>query len=156
MSDAKWKLPWAASCRCGRVRLRITAPPLLTMACHCAGCQRMTASAFSLSVAEPASGFEVSEGEPVVGGLHGASRHFHCPHCKSWMFTRPEGLDDLVNVRATMLEDHGWFVPFVETCRAEGFPWAATGATHSFPNIPEPAAFGPLVAEFAERGPHPR
>ncbi len=27
------------------MRFQITAPPLLTMACHCTGCQRMTASA---------------------------------------------------------------------------------------------------------------
>jgi hypothetical protein len=150
-----WKLPWNAGCRCDRVRMRVTAPPLLTMACHCAGCQRMTASAFSLSVALPASGFEIVQGEPVIGGLHGASRHYHCPHCKSWLFTRPEGLDDLVNLRATMLDDHAWFVPFVETCTAEGYAWARTGAQHSFPNLPAPEAFGPLVAEFAARGARP-
>jgi hypothetical protein len=150
-----WKLPWEGGCRCDRVRMRLSAPPLITMACHCAGCQRMTASAFSLSVLVPASGFEVVRGEPAIGGLHGAPRHYHCPHCKSWLFTRPEGMDELVNVRATMLDDHAWFVPFVETCTAEGLPWAKTGAKHSFPNIPEPSVFGPLVAEFAERGPRP-
>jgi len=114
----------------------------------------MSASAYSLSVLVPAPGFEVTSGEPVIGGLHGDSRHFHCPHCKSWMFTRPKGLD-LVNVRATMLDDHAWYAPYVETCRAEGFPWAVTGAVHSFPSIPGNEVFGPLVAEFAERGPRP-
>ena len=29
-----WKLPWDAHCRCERVKMRISAPPLLTMACH--------------------------------------------------------------------------------------------------------------------------
>ena len=71
------------------------------------------------------------------------------------MFTRPAGLDFLVNVRATMLDDHAWFVPYVETCRAEGFPWAFTGAVHSFPGTPDDQVFAPLVAEFAERGPRP-
>jgi hypothetical protein len=151
-----WKLPWDGGCRCDQVRIRITAPPLLTMACHCTGCQRMTASAYSLSVTVPAGGFEVTGGEPVIGGLHGASRHYHCPHCKSWMFTRPEGLDAFVNVRATMLDDRAWYAPFVDTARAEGFPWAATGAAHSFPGMPANDAFGPLVAEFAERGPRPK
>jgi hypothetical protein len=150
-----WKLPWAGGCRCDRVRLRISAPPIVTMACHCAGCQRMSASAFSLSILVPSVGFEVTAGEPVIGGLHGASRHFHCPHCKSWMFTRPDGLDELVNVRATMLDDHAWFAPFVETCTSEGLPWAKTGAPHSFPNIPPNEAFPPLMAEFAAKGPRP-
>ena len=31
-------------CRCGQVRFRIDGGPLITMACHCTGCQRMTAS----------------------------------------------------------------------------------------------------------------
>jgi len=151
--SSDWKLPWKATCRCGQVKMRVTAPPLLTMACHCTGCQRMSASAFSLSALFPSSGFEVLEGEPVIGGIHGPSRHFHCPHCKSWLFTRPEGLDHLVNVRATMLDDHGWFVPFMETCTSEGFSWAKTGAKHSFPNIPDPSVFPALIAEFAQAPP---
>ncbi|MEO8704175.1 MAG: GFA family protein [Kofleriaceae bacterium] len=150
MSD--WKLPWAGGCRCDRVRISITAAPILTMACHCTGCQRMSASAFSLSVAIPTAGFAVTQGEPVIGGLHGASKHYHCDHCKSWMFTKPDGLDDFVNVRATMIDDHRWYTPFVETSRSEGFPWATTGAVHSFPNIPDNSVFGPLVAEFIARG----
>src|SRR5215470_19244491 len=95
-----WKLPWGGGCRCGRVRFRINAAPLLTMACHCTGCQRMTSSAFSLSAAIPSDGFSVTQGEPVIGGLHGPTRHFFCAYCMSWLFTRPEGLDWFVNIRA--------------------------------------------------------
>ena len=68
-------LPQDGSCRCGRVKLRISKAPLLSMACHCTGCQKMSSSAYSLSAAIPADGFEVTEGEPVIGGLHGAARH---------------------------------------------------------------------------------
>ena len=40
------------------------------MACHCAGCQRMTASAFSLSEASiRPSAFRLTPGEPVLGGI---------------------------------------------------------------------------------------
>lgn len=150
-----WNLPWTAACRCERIRMRITGAPIITLACHCHGCQRMTASAFSLSVLVPASGFIVDLGEPVLGGLHGAARHFHCGYCKSWLFTRPDGMDDFVNVRATMLDDHRWYAPFVETSTAEALPWAKTGAVHSFSNIPPAEAFGPLVAEFATHGARP-
>ena len=44
----------------------LSARPLITMACHCTGCQRMTASAFSLSALYPSGGFEVTEGERIV------------------------------------------------------------------------------------------
>lgn len=154
--DAEWKLPWTARCRCERLQMRVTAPPIVTMACHCAGCQRMSASAFSLSVLVPSDGFEVTAGDAVIGGIHGPNRHFHCDYCKTWAFTRPSGMDAFVNLRATMLDDHGWFVPFVETCTSEGFAWAKTGAPHSFPNIPPVEAFGPIASEFAQRGPRPR
>ena len=71
-----WKLPWEGGCRCGEVRFRVSAPPLLTAACHCTGCQRMSSSAYSLSAAIPSDGFEVTQGEPVLGGLKGSTRHY--------------------------------------------------------------------------------
>ena len=41
------------SCRCGQVRITARGAPLMTFACQCTGCQRMTASAFSLSALYP-------------------------------------------------------------------------------------------------------
>lgn len=135
-------------CRCGQVRFRVSAPPLLTMACHCRGCQQMTASAFSLSAVYPAEAFEVVTGEPVLGGLHGPTRHFFCPHCKSWMFTRPETAEWIVAVRATLLDDPHDFEPFVETFTDEKLPWAATGALRSFPRFPEFEEYAGLTAAY--------
>lgn len=143
-------LPMAGSCRCGRVRIEITAPPLFTSACHCRGCQKMSAGPYSLSVAIPADGFRVTEGEPVPGGLQGpAIRHHFCPHCKSWMFTRIEGMDFFVNLRATMLDDIRWYTPFIETCTDERLPWATTPARHSYAQFPPEADFPRLLAEYA-------
>lgn len=146
--------PMEGGCRCGAVRFRVTAPPLLTMACHCTGCQRMTASAFSLSMAVPTSGFAVTRGEAVIGGLHGAeARHHHCDRCKSWLFTRIEPDMGFVNVRATMLDEAGWFVPFVETYTSEALPWATTPARRSYARFPEMEEYAGLVEAFrAEQG----
>jgi hypothetical protein len=115
----------------------------------------MTASAFSLSLAIPTEGFELVQGDPVIGGLHGPSRHYFCGHCKSWMFTRPEGLDYFVNVRASALDDHAWVVPYVETWTKEGLSWAKTPAPHSFAELPAMDAFPALIREFAENGARP-
>ena len=153
---ADWNLPWDGGCRCGQVRFQVTAAPAMTMACHCTGCQRMTAGAFSLSVLTPAGGFAVTKGEPVIGGLHGATQHYFCPHCMSWMFTRPEGAGDFVNVRATMLDDAGWFEPFMETYTSEKLSWATTPAAHSFPEFPAMEDFPVLMKEFAEKGARPK
>ena len=145
-----WKLPREGACRCGQVRISVSAPPLVTMACHCTGCQKMSASGFSLTAAIPAEGFAVVEGEPVIGGLHGASRHYFCPHCLTWMFTRPEDIDWFVNVRPTMLEGAEDFAPFIETWVAEKLSFAETGAVHSYETLPPVEDYERLMGEFKE------
>ncbi|MBL0370735.1 GFA family protein [Rhizobium sp. KVB221] len=142
-------LPMNGSCRCGRVKIRIGAKPIITMACHCTGCQKMSSSAFSLSAAIPTEGFEVTEGEPVIGGLHGAARHYFCPYCMSWMFTRPDGMDFFVNVRPSMLADPDKFPPFVETYMSEKLAWAATSAAYSYDKFPPMEDFPRLMQEYA-------
>ena len=149
-----WKLPWEGGCRCGQVRVRVTKPPLLAMACHCSGCQRMSASAFSLSLAIPADGFAVIAGEPVLGGLNRDMHHF-CPACLTWMFTRPPGMDWFVNVRPSLLDEHRWVVPYVETWTSEKLPWAETPARHSFEKLPDLADFTPLIEAYAKEGARP-
>lgn len=147
----KLNLPWKGGCRCGKVRLEISAPPLLTMACHCTGCQKMSSSAYSLSAAIPADGFEIIEGEPVPGGCDPSVGHHFCADCMTWMFTRPAGVDWFVNLRPTMLDDPRWFAPFIETYTGEKLPWATTPAAHSFAKFPPMEAYESLLAEFARR-----
>jgi hypothetical protein len=146
--DRDWKLE--GRCRCGQTRIEASAPPLLTMACHCTGCQRMSASAFSLSAAFPADGFRVTRGEPVLGGLKNEIHHFFCPECMTWMFTRVEGMDFFVNVRATMFDDVSWFTPFVETWTVEKLSWATTPAMHSFERLPDMAGYQALTEKYRE------
>jgi len=143
-------------CRCGAVRFRVTAPPMLTMACHCTGCQRMSSSAFSLSAAYPSDAFAVTQGEPVIGGLRGDEiHHFFCGACMSWMFTRVESLDWFVNVRATMLDDASRYEPYIETFTSEKLPWATTPAIHSYEQFPTVDEYTQLTAEYAAHGKKP-
>ena len=145
-------LPLGGGCRCGQIRFRIDAQPLLTMACHCRGCQRMSASAFSLSIAVPSADFSVTKGETVIGGLRGENtHHHHCDRCKGWLFTRIVPEMGFVNVRATMLDDATWFVPFVETYTSTALPWVTTPAVHSFTEFPPLEAYQVLVGEYASQ-----
>lgn len=142
-------LPAQGACRCGELQIRISAPPILTMACHCRGCQRMSASAFSLSAAIPTAGFEIVGGEPVIGGLRNPQlQHFFCPKCMSWMFTR--FLPEFVNVRVTMLDDVGWFWPFIETWTSTKLAWVRTPAVHSYAEFPPMEDYATLTEEFAD------
>ena len=71
------RLPLAGTCRCGQVKIEVSAPPVMTSACHCTGCQTMSSSAFSLTAIVPADGFRVAEGTPIIGGLHGPQLHHY-------------------------------------------------------------------------------
>ena len=61
----------------------------------------------------------------------------------SWMFTRPDGFDAIVNIRVTMLDDPRPFPPFLETYTSEKLAWASTPAVRSFDKFP---AFGNMSA----------
>ncbi|MCA9556886.1 MAG: GFA family protein, partial [Myxococcales bacterium] len=151
-----WTLPMTGGCRCDRVRFEVSLDPILTSACHCTGCQKMSSSAYSLTVMVPTDGFAVVQGDVVQGGLHGEdARHMFCDHCKTWMFTRIDAFG-LVNVRATLLDDPSWFEPFIETYTCEKLAWATTPAQISFEKFPPPESYGALMDAFrtAHQGGH--
>ena len=146
----KIPLPLKGACRCGRVEIRVTKPPICTAACHCRGCQKMSSSAYSLTAMIPADGIQVTKGEPVIGGLHGPdTQHYFCGNCMTWMFTRPQGMD-FVNVRPTMLEDVTWFRPFMETYASTRLPFAETGAVQSFEEFPKLEEIEGLLKGYRE------
>jgi hypothetical protein len=129
---------------------------MLSAACHCRGCQRMSSSAFSLTLMLPAPGLEILAGDPVVGGLHGADAvHQFCDFCKTWVFTRIEQFG-MANLRATMLDEARWFVPFIETFTSTKLPWVRTPAAASFEEFPPPETYAELLTAYAawaaERG----
>ncbi|MGA8135831.1 MAG: GFA family protein [Pseudomonas gingeri] len=139
------------SCRCGQVAFELHAPPIITTACHCTGCQKMSASAFSLSALVPNEQFVITQGEPVIGGLHGTTRHYFCPHCLSWLFTRPAGNEAIIGVRSSLLDNPRQFAPFIETWTREKLPWVTTGAVHGFEAFPESQDFITLAQQYAQR-----
>jgi hypothetical protein len=153
MSD-DWKLPWMGGCLCGNVRFHIHSPPLLTMVCHCTWCQKRSASAFSSIITVPSIGFEITSGEPEISWSASEHSHYFCPRCKNWMFLRIAGAD-LVNLRATMLDDHCWFAPYVEIFAGNKAPWVSTAAPHSFADMPGDEDFEALITSFADNGPRP-
>ncbi|MDW4499270.1 GFA family protein [Sulfitobacter sp. D35] len=130
-------LPMAGGCRCGATRFEITAPPMMTMACHCTGCQKMASSAYSLSMMVAGDAFRVTKGDTVQGGLKGPQiDHRFCPECMSWMYTQFSDTDAYVNVRPTMLDDPSWFAPYVESWTSEKLPWVTLPVEQSYPQFP--------------------
>ena len=154
MSD--WKLPWSAACMCGRVQMRIAQAPVISMACHCRGCQRLTSGPYSLTLMLPEAGFKV-EGPTEIGALHKADmQHHFCAHCKNWVYSDGERIPGFVNFRSTMLEDASWVTPFVESNVASKLPGVVSGAKYSYQGFPPPENRQMLMEGFAREGARPR
>lgn len=137
------------SCRCGATTFELRAAPLLTSACHCRGCQRMTAAPYSLTALVPADAFALTAGEPVIGGLKDPSQQHHfCPECLSWLYTQVAGAP-FVNVRAVLLDGPRFTVPYIETMTRERLAWVRTPAQHSFAGFPAQEELEALVAGYA-------
>jgi hypothetical protein len=111
----------------------------------------MTSSAYSLSAFYPMARFELGSGTPVAGALHGPSRQMYCPHCMSWVYTRPEAMDDFVNVRSPMIDGDPFGKPFIETVVSEALPFARLDAEHVFEGFPPREKFPALIADFLSR-----
>jgi hypothetical protein len=83
-------------CRCGHIRYEITEQPWFGFACHCTDCQQLTASAFSLGITVPESGFRLVQNRPQqwtkIGSSGRPSHQFTCPNCSGWTHTKPEVL----------------------------------------------------------------
>ncbi|XDA98137.1 GFA family protein [Sulfitobacter sp. LCG007] len=143
-------LPLHGGCLCGKIRFEVTALPMMTMACHCRDCQKLTSGPCSLSVMVPIDGFSITQGETVRGGLKGPRLdHRFCPDCMNWIFTQFADASGYLNVRATLLDDLSWFRVFVESSTAQKLPWAEIQAVHRYPQFP-PAEDRPrLGREFA-------
>ncbi|WP_338524233.1 GFA family protein [Pseudomonas batumici] len=139
------------TCRCGQMTFETHCGPVITSACHCVGCQKMSSSAFSLTALFPAEGFVITQGIPVIGGLHGTTRHFFCPYCLTWLFTRPAGNEAYIGVRSSLLDNPEHYAPFMETWTREKLSWANTGALVSYEAFPEPQDYPALMAQFSQR-----
>lgn len=133
---------------CGQCRMRVSTAPIITMVCHCSGCQKLSASAFSLTAMVPAAGFELVSGETRIGALHRDTPYVYCANCLNWLYTELTSAP-FVNVRSTMFDVPAWKTPFIESSVSEKLPWAVTPAKHSFAKFPEPHQYGQLMAEYA-------
>lgn len=132
--------PFEGSCLCGSVQVRLRASPLLTLACHCRDCQKLCASAYSLTTMFPRDGFSCT-GPLIHGGLGASGRvHSFCEACLSFVYSQIGGADQRINLRTSVLDDAAFFPPYVELMTAEKLPWVTVPVVRSYVQYPETLA----------------
>ena len=103
------KVPLTGTCQCGEVRYEVSKEPVATVACHCRDCQKLSASAFSITMLIPADTFRLIAGDlkcferPTASGGRAAcyfcatcgNRVYHVdPQNPAYYRLKPGGLDD--------------------------------------------------------------
>lgn len=119
------KLPANGSCQCGNVKYEVTEEPLLTAACHCKDCQKLSASAFSISMILNRSGFRILVGalknweRPTAAG--GIALCWFCPDCGNRIFHENPEMPKLIRLKPGTLADTSAVEPqaHVWTCREQ-------------------------------------
>jgi hypothetical protein len=114
-------------CQCGRVRYRITAQPLMLVACHCSECQRQSGSAFGLSLIVPQGGVSI-QGELKIFERSSDSgrplKCFFCPECGTRIYHQP-AYAPVVNMRAGTLDDTSGLEPKMHAWTSSKQPWVS-------------------------------
>jgi len=122
------KLPQTGGCKCSAIRFEITQAPQMVYICHCADCQRMTSSAFSMACVLPEGAFRLVRGEPkAVEHLADSGSEiiwWICPECGSWVCASRPSMT-VRNVRGGTLDDTSWLLPSVHFWTRNKQPWIA-------------------------------
>lgn len=79
-------------CLCGQIQLKLTGEPLVTHACHCVECQKITGSAYGVNLWVEAKDIQLTQGELKTYTTKGGSGQPHdvhfCGDCGSAIYSR--------------------------------------------------------------------
>ena len=121
--------PVEGGCACGAVRYQLTAPPFALFACHCADCQTMTGSAYSLAMPIAPDALRITRGTlrswvRVAASGREIPQHV-CAECGTRIYTAPPGPVASLTLRPGTLDDTSWLRPVAAFWRSSAQPHAA-------------------------------
>lgn len=124
------ELPMEGGCQCGKLRYRLTKPPLTYYACHCTVCQRQSGSAFGSSMMMEADGVDLVGPHETFGHRGGSGRPMECAFCPSCgvRVTHQIVGSDIMVIKPGTLDDTSWLVPAGHIFTATRQPWVTLGA----------------------------
>ena len=129
------KLPLTGGCVRGVILNAVAQPPIAVYTCHCADCQRITSSAFSIGMVVPTDAVRLSGETRIVESMADSGRikrRLICPNCGIWIGSMPSAgtwVPDTVRViRAGTLDDTSWLRPTIHFWTRSRQPWVVLPA----------------------------
>lgn len=116
------------SCHCGAVRYEAEVDPDKVTICHCTDCQKLTGSAYRVSVGVAREQFNLLAGEPktyVKTADSGAKRaQVFCGHCGSPMWVHAVGDDSKLGLRVGNIDERAQLAPRKQIWCRSALGWA--------------------------------
>lgn len=119
--------PITGTCQCGDVRYAVHHEPLVTAACHCQDCQKLSASAFSITMIIPEAAFELLSGELSVferpADHGGKAICYFCPTCSNRVYHKNPIMPGFLRLKPGGLDDTSTIQPQVHVWTSRAQPW---------------------------------
>jgi hypothetical protein len=115
-------------CHCGALAYEADVDPERVVICHCADCQKLTGSAYRVSIPTTNEQFVMLRGAPVVyvkTADSGARRaQAFCPHCGSPLYTYDVDHPRDIGLRVGCIEQRQALPPAKQVWCQSALPWS--------------------------------
>lgn len=116
------------ACQCGGITYEAEVDPGRVGICHCTDCQRLTGTAYRVSIITESDKFRILSGEPkryVKTADNGRRRlQFFCPDCGSPIYTTGEGEDaEEIGIRVGTVNQRRELKPTSQIWCSSALPW---------------------------------
>ena len=120
-------IPFTGTCQCGNVRYEVNKEPIVTVACHCQDCQKLSASAFSITMVIAADSLNIVSGKLEVferpADLGGSALCHFCPTCGNRVYHENPQHPGVFRLKPGGLDDTSQIVPQAHVWTSRAQPW---------------------------------
>lgn len=115
------------SCHCGSIKYEAVVDPERTTICHCVDCQKLTGTAYRVSVPAKEGSFRMLAGQPSIYvklGTSGARRaQAFCPNCGSALYVSDADNPKIYGLRIGCIEERAALIPRKQKWCRSALPW---------------------------------
>lgn len=148
-------LPLTGGCMCGALRYEVRTAPFMIYNCHCTNCQKISGSAFNVSVtiAETALVFTAGGPARVEWTSDAGTTRFglFCGACGSRITNGMVPSSGVLSLRGGTLDDTSWVEPVGDIWVKSKQPWV-TIPDGRIQTERGPADYAPFIAKFRALG----
>jgi len=116
------------SCYCGNIKFEAAVDPERTTICHCNDCQKLTGTAYRVTVLAEEGSFRLLAGAPSVyvklGGSGARRAQAFCPNCGSSLYVHDADDPKIYGLRVGCIDERAALVPRKQKWCSAALAWS--------------------------------